>query len=54
MFKDKTILITGAASGLGRAWAQGFNADGATVVAADINGEGLVEVPASLLSLIHI
>ena len=48
MFKDKTILITGAASGLGRAWAQGFSADGATVVAADINGEGLAEVPASL------
>ena len=48
MFKDKTILITGAASGLGRAWAQGFSADGATVIAADINGEGLVEVPAAL------
>ena len=25
----------------------GFNADGATVVAADINGEGLKKVPAS-------
>jgi NAD(P)-dependent dehydrogenase (short-subunit alcohol dehydrogenase family) len=48
MFKDKTILITGAASGLGRAWAQGFSADGATVIAADISGEGLVEVPAAL------
>ena len=48
MFEDRTILITGAASGLGRAWAEGFSADGATVIAADINGEGLTEVPAAL------
>ena len=46
MFNGRTILITGAASGLGRAWAEGFTADGATVVAADINGEGLKKVPA--------
>ena len=46
MFNGRTILITGAASGLGRAWAEGFNADGATVVAADIDGEGLKKVPA--------
>ena len=48
MFKDKTILITGAASGLGRAWAEGFCADGATVIAADINGQRLAEVSAAL------
>ena len=47
MFEDQTILITGAASGLGRAWAEGFSADGATIIAADINGDGLVEVPAA-------
>ena len=47
MFEDRTILITGAASGLGRAWAEGFSADGATIIAADINGDGLVEVPAA-------
>ena len=46
MFNGRTILITGAASGLGRAWAEGFNAEGATVVAADINGEELKKVPA--------
>ena len=46
MFDGRTILITGAASGLGRAWAEGFSADGATVVAADIDGEGLKKVPA--------
>lgn len=48
MFEGQTILITGAASGLGRAWAEGFNADGATVIAADINNEGLIEVPAAM------
>ena len=45
MFEDRTVLITGAASGLGRAWAKGFSADGATVIAVDINREGLDEVP---------
>ena len=48
MFEGQTILITGAASGLGRAWAEGFGADGAQVIAADINGEGLAEVPAAM------
>ncbi|HPU53415.1 MAG TPA: SDR family NAD(P)-dependent oxidoreductase, partial [Burkholderiaceae bacterium] len=37
----RTIVITGAASGIGRAWVHGFAADGATVIAADINAEGL-------------
>ncbi|MBT3225204.1 MAG: SDR family oxidoreductase [Calditrichaeota bacterium] len=37
----KTVVITGAASGLGRAWVLGFLKDGARVVAADINEEGL-------------
>lgn len=48
MFEGQTILITGAASGLGRAWAEGFTADGATVIAADINNQGLIEVPAAM------
>ena len=47
MSEHQTILITGAASGLGRAWAEGFSADGATVIAVDINREGLDEVPAA-------
>ena len=47
MFEDRTVLITGAASGLGRAWAEGFSTDGATVIAVDINREGLDEVPAA-------
>ena len=48
MFEGQTILITGAASGLGRAWAEGFSADGAQVIAADINGEGLAKAPAAM------
>ena len=37
----RTALVTGAASGLGRAFALGYLSDGAAVVAVDINGEGL-------------
>ena len=40
----KTVVITGAASGLGRAWAIGFLKDGAKVIAADINEAGLSEL----------
>lgn len=36
-----TILITGAAGGIGRALAEGFLADGAQVVATDVDGDGL-------------
>ena len=39
----KTVVITGAASGIGRALALGFLADGAKVVAADIAEAGLVD-----------
>ena len=44
MPKGKTIVITGAASGLGDAWTKGFLKDGATVVAADIDEPGLAAV----------
>lgn len=37
----KTVLVTGAASGLGKAWAEGFHADGAKVIAVDIQQKGL-------------
>lgn len=36
-----TVLVTGAASGIGHALAEGFIKDGATVVAVDRNAEGL-------------
>ncbi len=39
--KDKTIVVTGAASGIGRALAVRFAAEGArTVISADLNAEG--------------
>ena len=43
--KDKVIVITGAASGIGRAMARRFTADGARqIVIADLNADGLQEV----------
>ena len=35
--KDKVAVVTGAARGLGRAYAEALAAEGATVVAADLN-----------------
>jgi 3-oxoacyl-[acyl-carrier protein] reductase len=40
-FQGKTILITGAASGIGRATALIFAREGANVVCADINEKGV-------------
>ena len=44
MLKEKTILITGAASGLGKAWSKKFSEEDARVFACDINEEGLTEL----------
>lgn len=41
--KGKTVIMTGAASGIGQALARGFASDGANVVACDVNDEGLQE-----------
>lgn len=41
--KDKTAFITGAGSGLGREAATRFAEEGATIVAADIDGESAEE-----------
>lgn len=42
--KDKVAVITGAASGMGKAMALLFAKEGAKVVAADLNEEGVREV----------
>lgn len=40
----KTVLITGAASGMGRATAHLFAEEGANVMATDLNGDGVANV----------
>ncbi|MGV3513102.1 MAG: SDR family NAD(P)-dependent oxidoreductase [Novosphingobium sp.] len=41
-FNDKTVVVTGAASGIGRATTIAFAAEGARVYAADIDESGLL------------
>jgi 3-oxoacyl-[acyl-carrier protein] reductase len=42
-FSGKTVLITGSAGGLGRAYALAFGREGAHLILADINEAGLAE-----------
>ncbi len=42
-FSGKTVLVTGAAGGLGRAYALAFAREGATLCLADVNETGLAE-----------
>ena len=44
--KDRRVIVTGAAGGLGRAFAEGFAAAGALVLAADVNEAGIAETVA--------
>ena len=46
--KDKTAIVTGAASGFGAGIAAKFIAEGARVLVADLNGDGAAEVAQSL------
>lgn len=45
---NKTVVVTGAAGGLGRAFAEAFAAAGARVVAADVNEAGAAETAARI------
>ena len=47
-FSDKSVLVTGAGHGLGRAIATAFDKAGARVMAADINVDALKETAAEL------
>jgi NAD(P)-dependent dehydrogenase (short-subunit alcohol dehydrogenase family) len=44
-FKGKVAIVTGAASGIGRAVADRFFAEGASVFAVDRNSETLAKLP---------
>jgi NAD(P)-dependent dehydrogenase (short-subunit alcohol dehydrogenase family) len=46
-FENKTVIVTGAAGGLGLAIAKAFAAQGANVVVTDIDDKRLAECPAS-------
>lgn len=50
-FKNKIILITGAASGIGRAAAMAFAEAGGFVIASDINEKGGLETVAKIKAL---
>ncbi len=45
-FQDTRVLVTGAASGIGRATVLAFAAEGAVILAADMNEAGLQETAA--------
>lgn len=47
-FAGKCVVVTGAASGFGKAMSEKFAAAGASVVVADINGQGAKAVAAEL------
>ena len=47
-FEGKVAVITGAASGMGRAYARRFSAEGMSVVLADIDADGLDRLVAEL------
>jgi 3-oxoacyl-[acyl-carrier protein] reductase len=47
-FRDKTVLVTGAASGFGEAIARRFAAEGASVCLSDKNGDALERVAGQL------
>ena len=49
-FKDTTVVVTGAAQGLGEAYARALAAEGANVVVADVNAEAGEQVAKQIAS----
>jgi NAD(P)-dependent dehydrogenase (short-subunit alcohol dehydrogenase family) len=52
-FTDQRVLVTGAASGIGRATVVRLLSEGATVVAGDVAAEGLAELAATAGERLH-
>ncbi|MBL8967268.1 MAG: SDR family oxidoreductase [Spirochaetaceae bacterium] len=50
-FKGRTAIVTGAASGIGRASAVGLAVEGSNVAICDLNEEGLKSAEAEILAL---
>ena len=50
-FKGRNAIVTGAASGIGRACALGFAVEGANVAICDLNMEGLRAVEAGIVAM---
>ena len=53
-FAGKTVIVTGGASGIGKASAARFAAAGANVVIADVNADGAETVARGLASDGHL
>ena len=49
-FEGKSILVTGAASGIGKATAERFGAEGGRVFCVDVNEKGAAEVAAAIVA----
>jgi NAD(P)-dependent dehydrogenase (short-subunit alcohol dehydrogenase family) len=52
-FNGRTVVITGAAQGIGRATAMRFLAEGANVVCGDMNGETMASLATDLAAMGH-
>jgi meso-butanediol dehydrogenase/(S,S)-butanediol dehydrogenase/diacetyl reductase len=50
-FVETAVVVTGAASGIGRATAEAFLAEGASLLAVDVDGPGLEKAMAEMSSL---